>query len=139
MRRTILFFTYLFMVGCSKEPVNVYESEEFKKISPKDLVVGESVWVTTCFRCHMYGSMGGASVLDKVHFDKLSAKGFDHLYSSVLNGLAGEKGVMPPKGSCYSCSKDELKKAVYYIFHLAQIVQEAEIINQAVGEDEQSE
>ena len=34
MRRTILFFTYLFMVGCSKEPVNIYESEEFKKISP---------------------------------------------------------------------------------------------------------
>ncbi|MBC8467588.1 MAG: hypothetical protein H8D58_03270, partial [Candidatus Marinimicrobia bacterium] len=95
MGRTILFFTYLFMVGCSKEPVNIYESEEVKKIYPKELVVGESVWVTTCFRCHMYGSMGGASVLDKVHFDKIAAKGFDDLYSSVLNGLAGEKGVMP--------------------------------------------
>jgi cytochrome c5 len=84
----------------------------------------------------MYGSMGAASVRNKDHFDQLAAKGFDHLYKSVLNGMEGEEGIMPPKGTCYSCSEDEIKKSVYYIFHLAKKVQEAEILKQAVGEKE---
>lgn len=125
MQRTILFFVFLLIAGCAKEPMNIYESENFKNLSPKNIIVGESIWASTCFRCHMYGTMGGASIQDKPHFDKLAAKGFDHLYNSVVNGVEGEKGIMPPKGSCYSCSEDELKNAVYYIFHLAQKVQNA--------------
>jgi hypothetical protein len=34
---------------------------------------------------------------------------------------------MPPKGSCYSCSNDEIKKSVYYLFHLAKRIQDAEL------------
>jgi len=125
MRRNILFIFILFMIGCSKEPVNIYESPEFLAMSDKEIIMGESVWVTTCFRCHMYGTMGAASVNDKAHFDKLATKGFDELYNNVITGMEGEKGVMPPKGTCYSCSDEELKFSVYYIFHLAQLVHES--------------
>ena len=89
--------------------------------------MGESVWVTTCFRCHMYGNMGAASVRDKVHFEQLATKGFDQLYESVLNGMDGEGGVMPAKGTCFSCSEDDIKYSVYYIFHLAKKIQDAEL------------
>ena len=137
MRRSIFFFIFLLIIGCGgKTPVNIYVSKEFNELSKKDIIVGESIWATTCFRCHMYGSMGAASVRNKDHFDQLAAKGFDHLYKSVLNGMEGEEGIMPPKGTCYSCSEDEIKKSVYYIFHLAKKVQEAEILKQAVGEKE---
>ncbi|SVA33197.1 uncharacterized protein METZ01_LOCUS86051 [marine metagenome] len=114
-------------MGCSaKKPVNIYESEEFKALSDKDILAGESIWATTCFRCHMYGSNGGVVLTDKAHWDKTAAKGFDELYSNVLNGKEGVGGVMPPRGLCNSCSDDEIKKSVYYFFHLAKIVQDAE-------------
>ena len=128
MQRLILFFIILLVVGCGgKSPVNIYDSEEYKSLTKKEIIVGESVWVTTCFRCHMYGNMGAASVRNKVHFEQLAAKGFDQLYESVLNGMEGEEGVMPAKGTCFSCSEDDIKYSVYYIFHLAKKIQDAEL------------
>jgi cytochrome c5 len=71
--------------------------------------------------------MGAASVRDKVHFEQLATKGFDQLYESVLNGMDGKEGVMPAKGTCFSCSENDIKKSVYYIFHLAKNIQDAEL------------
>ncbi len=133
MQRLILFFIFLLLVGCGKNsPINIYDSDEYKNLTKKEIIVGESVWVTTCFRCHMYGNMGGASVRDKAHFEQLAAKGFDQLYESVLNGMEGEEGVMPAKGTCFSCSEDEIKKSVYYIFHLAKKIQDAELAKKEI-------
>ena len=59
------------MFGCSERaPVNIYESEKFRNLTQEEITIGESIWVTTSFRCHMYGTMGGTSVKDKEHFDK---------------------------------------------------------------------
>lgn len=124
MKRSILFLTLFLMFGCSERaPVNIYESEKFRNLTQEEITIGESIWVTTCFRCHMYGTMGGTSVKDKEHFDKLAAKGIDQLYKSVLEGIEGEEGVMPPKGACYPCTEEEIELSVYYIFHLAKKVQ----------------
>ena len=126
MGRSIFFFIFLLIFGCrDKMSKNIYDSEKFKNLSEEDILAGEAIWMSTCFRCHMYGSMGAASVSNKPHFDQLAQKGIDQLYNSVLNGFDGKEGVMPPKGSCYSCSNDEIKKSVYYIFHLAKIIQDA--------------
>lgn len=120
MYRIILFSIGIFMIGCAKEPINIYETKEYQNLTQEDIAIGESVWTKSCFRCHMYGSMGAASVNNKAHFDRIATKGFDTLHESVLIGMDGPKGMMPPKGSCYSCSDDEIKKSVYYIFHLAE-------------------
>ena len=128
MRPSIIFFIILLIIGCrDRTSKNIYDSEEFNNLSKKDIFLGEAIWKSTCFRCHMYGSMGAVSISDKVHFDKLATKGIDHLYNSVLNGFDGKEGIMPPKGSCYSCSNDEIKKSVYYLFHLAKNIQDAEL------------
>jgi cytochrome c5 len=128
MQRLILFYIFILMVGCGKKsPVNIYDSEGYKNLTKKEITVGESIWATTCFRCHMYGSMGAASVRDKTHIEQLAAKGFDQLYTSVLNGMEGTEGVMPAKGTCFTCSEDEIKNSVYYIFHLAKKFQDAEL------------
>ena len=127
MERTIFFLLLFLIMSCEKKPpINIYNTDEFKNLSRKDIIIGESVWVTTCFRCHTYGNMGAASIYDKEPIDRLASKGFDQLYKSVMDGMTGEGGVMPPKGSCYSCSENEIEKSIYYIFHLARNLQESE-------------
>ena len=123
--RHISIFTLLLIMGCSKKSpaVNIYDSEEYKSLDRKDLIVGESVWSTACFRCHMYGTNGAVLLDDKVYWDKAASKGIDELYKSVWEGKKGENGQMPAKGFCNLCSEDEIRKSIFYIFDLGKRVQ----------------
>ena len=117
----------IFIIGCGKKSpaVNIYDSEEYKSLTRKELIVGESIWATACFRCHMYGTNGATLLQEKEYWDAAASKGIDELFESVWEGKQGESGVMPAKGFCNLCSEDEIKKSVFYIFHLAKRVQAA--------------
>ena len=108
-----------------KEVVNIYESEEYKTLTKKDLNSGEAIWAVACFRCHMYGTNGAVLLDEKEYWDATASKGIDELFESVWKGKQGEYGVMPAKGFCNLCSEDEIRKSVFYIFHLAKKVQAA--------------
>ena len=109
--RHISIFTLILIMGCSKKSpaVNIYDSEEYKSLDRNDLIVGESIWSTACFRCHMYGTNGAVLLDDKVYWDKAASKGIDELYKSVWEGKKGENGQMPAKGFCNLCSEDEIR------------------------------
>lgn len=127
MQKFFICFVAIIIAGCnSSAPVNIYETEELKSLSRKDIIIGESVWGTTCFRCHTNGSNGAQALNNSTYWDSVAHKGFDKLYNSVLMGKEGKEGVMPPKGLCNTCSEHELKTSVYYLFSLAKKVQEAE-------------
>ena len=112
--------------GCTKkEVVNIYESEEYKTLTKKDFNDGEAIWAVACFRCHMYGTNGAVLLDEKEYWDATASKGIDELFESVWEGKQGEYGVMPAKGFCNLCSEDEIRKSVFYIFHLAKKVQAA--------------
>ena len=112
--------------GCAKkEVVNIYESEEYKTLTKKDFNNGEAIWAVACFRCHMYGTNGAVLLDEKEYWDATASKGIDELFESVWEGKQGEYGVMPAKGFCNLCSEDEIRKSVFYIFHLAKKVQAA--------------
>tara|TARA_A100001035_G_scaffold143897_1_gene113181 strand:- start:308 stop:769 length:462 start_codon:yes stop_codon:yes gene_type:complete len=112
--------------GCAKkEVVNIYESEEYKTLTKKDLKDGEAIWAVACFRCHMYGTNGAVLLDEKEYWDATASKGIDELFESVWEGKQSEYGVMPAKGFCNLCSEDEIRKSVFYIFHLAKKVQAA--------------
>ena len=112
--------------GCTKkEVVNIYESEEYKTLTKKDFNNGEAIWAVACFRCHMYGTNGAVLLDEKEYWDATASKGIDELFESVWEGKQGEYGVMPAKGFCNLCSEDEIRKSVFYIFHLAKKVQAA--------------
>ena len=112
--------------GCAKkEVVNIYESEEYKTLTKKDLKGGEAIWAVACFRCHMYGTNGAVLLDEKEYWDATASKGIDELFESVWEGKQSEYGVMPAKGFCNLCSEDEIRKSVFYIFHLAKKVQAA--------------
>ena len=116
------------MTSCGEKtpPVNIYDSDEYKNLTRKEIIVGESIWATACFRCHRYGTNGAVVFENKAYWDQAATKGLDELYKSVWEGKKGENGVMPPKGFCNLCSEDEIKKSVLYIFHLYKKVQESE-------------
>ena len=112
--------------GCTKkEVVNIYESEEYKTLTKEDFNNGEAIWAVACFRCHMYGTNGAVLLDQKEYWDATASKGIDELFESVWEGKQGEYGVMPAKGFCNLCSEDEIRKSVFYIFHLAKKVQAA--------------
>ena len=112
--------------GCTKkEVVNIYESEEYKTLTKKDFNNGEAIWAVACFRCHMYGTNGAVLLDEKEYWDATASKGIDELFESVWEGKQSEYGVMPAKGFCNLCSEDEIRKSVFYIFHLAKKVQAA--------------
>ena len=110
--------------GCTKkEVVNIYESEEYKTLTKRDFNNGEAIWAVACFRCHMYGTNGAVLLDEKEYWDATASKGIDELFESVWEGKQGEYGVMPAKGFCNLCSEEEIRKSVFYIFHLAKKVQ----------------
>jgi cytochrome c5 len=122
----ILIIVLMSLIGCEKkQAVNIYESEEYKTLTRKDITVGESIWAIACFRCHMYGTNGAVLLEEKEYWDNTASKGIDELFKSVWEGKQGDNGAMPAKGFCNLCSEEEIRRSVFYIFHLAKKVQAA--------------
>ena len=72
---------------------------------------GEKIYQTTCHLCHATGVAGAPKLGDKEAWAPRIAKGMDALLSSVTNGL----NAMPPKGTCMTCSEDDLRAAVQFM------------------------
>lgn len=74
-------------------------------------VDAQKIYKTSCQACHVAGVAGAPKLGDKEAWAPRIAKGNDALFSSVMNGLKA----MPPKGTCMSCSEDELRAAMEYM------------------------
>jgi len=72
---------------------------------------GEEIYNQFCFACHTAGVGGAPKLHDKAEWETRIAKGADALLTSMLNGV----NAMPPKGTCMSCSDDELKSALEFM------------------------
>ena len=74
-------------------------------------VDGQKIYQSSCQACHVAGVAGAPKLGDKAAWAPRIAKGNDALFLSVKNGLKA----MPPKGTCMSCSEDELRAAMEYM------------------------
>jgi cytochrome c5 len=72
---------------------------------------GQNIYQKSCQACHAAGIAGAPKLGDKAAWAPRIAKGNDALLLSVTNGLKA----MPPKGTCMTCSEDELRAAVEYM------------------------
>ena len=72
---------------------------------------GQNIYQKSCQACHATGVAGAPKLGDKEAWAPRIAKGNDVLLSSVTNGLKA----MPPKGTCMTCSEDELRAAIDYM------------------------
>ncbi len=72
---------------------------------------GSDVYGTYCAACHGTGAMGAPKTGDSAVWKGRLAKGFDKTLANALNGI----NMMPPKGTCSDCSKEELGNAIKHM------------------------
>ena len=64
----------------------------------------------------MNGTAGAETMVDFECWDKSAGKGMKIILNNVIDGYKGKFGVMPPKGNCLSCSDEDIRASVSYIF-----------------------
>lgn len=72
---------------------------------------GEDIYNSTCFGCHGTGAAGAPKVGDAGEWSARTGKGLDTVISNAINGVGG----MPPRGTCSSCSDDDIAATVKYM------------------------
>ena len=71
---------------------------------------------SACSACHAAGVAGAPKLGDKGAWRPRIAKGKDSLYKNAINGI----NMMPPKGTCATCSDDDIKAIVDYMVEQSQ-------------------
>ncbi len=74
---------------------------------------GGQIYDATCKICHKEGVAGAPKLGDESLWGPRIAKGMDALMMSVVNGVPGT--AMPPRGTCITCTDEDLKAAVEYM------------------------
>jgi len=74
---------------------------------------GEQVYKKSCQSCHASGAAGAPKLGDSAAWKDRVNKGADALYLSALKGVPGT--AMMAKGTCGTCSDEELHAAVDYM------------------------
>jgi cytochrome c5 len=72
---------------------------------------GEDIYKTACLACHDTGAAGAPKKGDKAAWKPRIAQGIDTVYGHAINGFKG----MPPKGTCMTCSDDDIKATVDFM------------------------
>jgi cytochrome c5 len=72
---------------------------------------GKGIYDEYCSGCHATGSGGAPKFGDSATWDNLKKDGIEKVYANAIKGING----MPAKGTCISCSEDEIKQAVDYM------------------------
>ena len=85
-------------------------------LSGQVLADGQQIYQSSCQACHATGAAGAPKVGDKEAWAPRIATGVDAMLAVAIKG----KGAMPPKGTCMSCTDDQLKAAIEYMVSQSQ-------------------
>jgi len=77
--------------------------------------LGERIYNQSCFTCHEQGVFGAPKLGEVLDWTDRIAKGKSILNYNAIEGYAGSKGFMPPRGGDPSLSDQEVKSAVQYM------------------------
>ena len=81
-----------------------------------DAAAGEAVFNRVCKMCHGMGMMGAPKFGDKAAWAPRIAQGEAVLTEHAIQGIRK----MPPKGTCASCSEQDIANAVAYMVSHSQ-------------------
>ena len=69
------------------------------------------IYTSTCAACHGSGALNAPKLGDAAAWSDRASKGVDALIANAISGI----NMMPAKGTCASCSDDDLAATVKYI------------------------
>lgn len=86
-------------------------SQSPPKVSRSGLEGGKATYEQYCTGCHTNGAGGAPKLGDAAAWEPIIKLGIDTVYSNAINGI----GAMPAKGTCSTCTDQEIKDAVDYM------------------------
>ena len=86
------------------------------EIKQTKVLSGEEIYQQYCHVCHEAGAAGAPKLGDKQAWQPRIKQGMDILINHAINGYK----VMPPKGSCMTCSDEDISNAVKYMVSKCQ-------------------
>ena len=99
-----------------KKVSNVLIASILLAVSGSVFADGQQTYETTCKVCHAAGVANSPKLGDKAAWAPRIATGIDAMLAVAIKG----KGGMPPKGTCMTCTDDELKAAIEYMVSQSQ-------------------
>jgi len=72
---------------------------------------GEDVYNASCAACHGVGVLGAPKKGAAADWAPRLEKGFDAVLANAINGI----NAMPPKGTCGTCSDEEISAAIEFM------------------------
>lgn len=82
-------------------------------VAQKETASGEAVYKRACISCHMTGAAGAPKLGDASAWKSRIAKGASALVQSAITGIPGT--AMMARGTCGTCSDEDIKAAVDYM------------------------
>lgn len=77
---------------------------------------GADIVSASCNACHASGVLGAPKIGTGEWAARLDEKGFDMLLANAINGINS----MPPRGTCATCSDDDIKAAIEHMLEASQ-------------------
>ncbi len=96
----------------NKAPETTVSAEKATTPSPA-ANSGEATYKSYCITCHATGLAGAPKFGDKTDWQKRekNEKGIDGLLTKAIKGF----NAMPPRGTCATCTDEQLKQAIEYM------------------------
>ncbi len=107
--------------SAKKDSSNSASVTKTEKTFVANLENGKAVYNKVCIACHMTGVAGAPALKDKTRWTEIATKGMKQLHHDAINGFTGKHGVMPPRGTCTSCSDQDLYDALSYMLKTAGV------------------
>lgn len=79
---------------------------------------GRAIYQSSCVACHGSGAAGSPKTGDTQAWAPRIAKGIDLLMDSAIKGVPGT--AMLPRGTCTTCSDEDLRAAIEYMISNSQ-------------------
>ena len=80
-------------------------------VAEGDAAAGEAVYNRVCKMCHGSGMMGAPKLGDRTAWSARIEQGASKLTQNAINGIRK----MPARGTCKSCSDEDIANAVAYM------------------------
>ena len=96
----------------SAEAKDSQQADQQTSTATQQIAMGENIYNKYCKLCHASGLAGAPKTGDKAAWQpRLKDKTIEDLVETAKKGL----NAIPPKGTCMSCSDEQLQKAIEYM------------------------